>query len=265
MKQIRNIGEYYSIVENYKQKGCLSNDYIQNEAADLIIHDKLFAECYEKNAFLFVMQNYGTRVFYYINDISEQADFSQYHNLDVEVLFRESIPQQEINFLIRLGFEVNIQRDLYCGIKKDLVLHQGFTDYEIKIADNIDDVNNSISLFNTTFDALSGDYLCPKESNELLSKKQILVAKSKDGKLLGAFHFSIKNNVVWGCHLAVFPEARGHSVGAQLLYSLIKETSIDDNTRYMWWVQHQNEAAIRLYQKTGLKYINKSTISLIKL
>ena len=45
MKQVNNISEYQAIVEKYGQKGVRSNDYIQQEAADLILRDALYVDC----------------------------------------------------------------------------------------------------------------------------------------------------------------------------------------------------------------------------
>lgn len=88
MKLLTNISEYNEIVERYRVKGCLSNDYIQQAAANLIVRDALFADCKEKNVFLFVKKDVGMRMYYYINDVTEGADFNHYQDVVVEILFR---------------------------------------------------------------------------------------------------------------------------------------------------------------------------------
>ena len=70
MKQVANISEYQAIVEKYGQKGVRSNDYIQQEAVDLILRDALYVDCYGKNAFFFVKKEIGMRMYYYINDLT---------------------------------------------------------------------------------------------------------------------------------------------------------------------------------------------------
>lgn len=265
MKQIRNIGEYYSIVENYKQKGCLSNDYIQNEAADLIIHDKLFAECYEKNAFLFVMQNYGTRVYYYINDINEHADFNQYHNLDVEILCRNVYPEDEVAFLRVCGFRDNIIRDQYVAQYSNLKSNSSTNpNIVVRLANSIEDVSLACTLFNDTFDRLSGDFLPKYAYQFLLSSKNILVAKSVNNEFLGALHQEKKGTINEIGHIAVDSMYRGLGVGSALLDAFIQLNMTTDTTRYQLWVKRDNIKAVSMYEQKGFKYNQKSAISLIK-
>ena len=40
---------------------------------------------------------------------------------------------------------------------------------------------------------------------------------------------------------------------------------LDDNSRYMLWVQRRNVSAMALYRNKGFAPINKSTLSMIKL
>jgi len=46
--------------------------------------------------------------------------------------------------------------------------------------------------------------------------------------------------------------------------SFIEQNMESEKTRYQLWVQRQNEPAVNMYQSKGFKFINKSTISLIK-
>ena len=61
--------------------------------------------------------------------------------------------------------------------------------------------------------------------------------------------------------------ARGKGVGKALVDAFVERNQNPEKkekTRYQLWVQRQNEAAVKMYQNKGFKYINKSTISLIK-
>ena len=69
--KINSFDEYKRIVERYNRRGRITNDYLQNEAADLIIHDRLFALCGHDNALLLVQKEGFYRVYYYINNIDE--------------------------------------------------------------------------------------------------------------------------------------------------------------------------------------------------
>ena len=121
MRLLTDLSEYNAIVEKYHQKGCFSNDYIQQRAACLIADNLLFAETYAQNAFLFVKRDsVGIRVYYYINDLEEKAVFSGCENLVVEILFRSDLPQAEMDYLIGCGFRTNLVRDLYGGMYREL-------------------------------------------------------------------------------------------------------------------------------------------------
>lgn len=267
MKKVSNIGEYNDLVAKYSRKGCLSNDYMQREVADLIIHDALFVDCFKNNAFFFKKQNYGLRIYYYINNIEEFVDFSLYNDLVIEILFRGEIPQQEIYYLEKCGFKKNIIRDQYVAQYSDLKQNLNFIpNIIIEEANNIADVSKACLLFNTTFDKLSGNCISTQEYTDLLTTKKILVARSIDRQeYLGALHQVKRLCVNEIGHVATYPQFQGQGVGNALIDAFIQRNRELDSTRYQLWVQRQNARAISLYERKGFKYNNKSTISLIKL
>lgn len=269
MKQLTNISEYNEIIERYCQKGCLSNDYIQQEAANLIVHDLLFVECYDQNAFIFVKKDVGMRMYYYINDIKEKADFSSYKDLVVEILFRSDMPKIEVEYLIQCGFHLNLVRDQYAGMYKDLAENVSYLQgIRVEKAQTLLAVKQACKLFNDSFDKLSGDFITESEYKNLLDSGGILIAWNTDkSRFLGALH-QVKEGVVNVIgHVAVMKHARGHGVGKALVDAFVEMNKNPENTertRYQLWVQRHNEAAVRIYQNKGFKYVNKSTISLIK-
>ena len=269
MKQISDFQEYQTITEKYGVKGAHSNDYIQKEAADLIIHDALFADCYEKNAFLFVKKDAGMRVYYYINDLEELADFSEYKDLVVEILFRGELPQEEIDYLVKCGFSVNLVRDQYAAMYKDLCMNvASVSDVIVEEAKSTTAVKTACELFNDSFDKLSGDFVPESEYETLLQSGSILVAwDPTKSQFYGALHQVNEGPVNVIGHVAVMKHARGHGVGKALVDAFVewnKNAEKPEKTRYQLWVQRQNEAAVKMYQNKGFKFLNKSTISLIK-
>ena len=267
MKQILDVAEYGAIVEKYRQKGCKSNDYIQQEAATLVAQGGLFAECETNNAFLYVKKPTGLRLYYYINDLNEKKAFDNVANsLVIEILFRGSLPQEEIDYFVDQGFHVNLVRDQYAGMYKDLsIKSRNDLDFTINVAQTLDEVRSACELFNSSFDALSGDFIPEKCYENLLINRRILIAQDKKNlDFLGALHQTKEGltNVI--AHVAVRPEARGKGVGKTLVESFIEQNMESEKTRYQLWVQRQNEPAVNMYQSKGFKFINKSTISLIK-
>ena len=269
MKQLTNISEYNDIIRRYHRKGVLSNDYIQQSAQDLIWRGSLFADCYENNAFLFVKKDVGMRMYYYINDIEERADFSEYHDLVVEILFRVNLPVDEMHYLGKCGYRLNVIRDQYSGVYEDLADNISFVSgVLVEKAQSLIVVKEACELFNDSFDRLSGDFIAEREYIDLLDSGSILIAWNADGSsILGALHQVKEGSVNLIGHVAVKSEARGHGVGKALLDSFVEWNKNPENpekTRYKLWVQRQNESAIRMYRSKGFKFINKSTVSLIK-
>ena len=131
-------------------------------------------------------------------------------------------------------------------------------------AQNKREVDMACKLFNASFDVLSGDYIPELWYDTLFANGQILIAKDENDHFLGALHQTIDKGVAWISHVAVMPEARGKHVGQALLNAFVENNYTTEKQRYMFWVQQKNEVAVNMYMKKGFKYLNKSTISLIK-
>ena len=222
LNKVNEFARYQIIVDKFKRKACLSNDYIYQEAADLITHDKLYEYCGENNAFLFVAKEGCYRLYYYLNDLAENCNFDVDENLVVEIIFRGNL-----------------------GTPRD-------------------------KLFNNSFDHYSGDYIANEVHESLYTGGAILIAKDLHGIFLGALHQTVERGVAWISHVAVVDNYRGHGVGQALLDTFIEQNANPDpdikpKSRYMLWVQTQNAVAVGMYQKKGFKYMNKSTISMIKI
>lgn len=266
MKQIIDVIEYKNIVEAYRRNGFLSNDYLQKEVCSLISNRLLYVDCYENNAFFYVLRDVGIRIYYYINNLNEPADFSNYSDLVIEILFRRDIPCNELNFFIDKGFKKNLIRDQYSGIYKDMKLDNSIlSQFNVGTADSYAEVQEACELFNSSFDRLSGDFITETRYQELFESGKILVVRDKNKHhLLGALHQDKEGTVNILRHVAVIRQARGLGIGKAVLNAFIESNHTNENTRYMLWVQRQNEAAVNMYKNVGFKFLNKSTISLIK-
>ena len=267
LNKVETYSRYLEIVEKYGSKGCITNDYIQREAESLITDGKLFEMCGERNAFLFVQKETCLRVYYYLNDLNETATFDG-EDFVVEILYRGEAfyPQEVVTYLEKCGFKTNLVRDQYSGMYKDLQIGTFVGNLRIEEAQSIDEVKQACELFNASFDHYSGDFISESEYTSLLEGKNILIARDNAGNsFLGALHHTVENRVAWISHVAVLPEARGHHVGLGLAETFVQRYYVDEKSRYMLWVQHQNTAAVNMYQKMGFKYIGKSTLSMIKL
>ena len=268
MKQpakIETFEQYSQLIEHYNRKGRITNDYMQNEAADLIIHDRLFAVCGEDNVALLVQKDGFQRLYYYINNTDEKLELPQSEYV-AEILFRgENAPKAEVTWLEDLGFKKNLIRDQYFAKYSSLSQPVFIGGLKIEIVTTKDDVLWGIKLFNTSFDKWSGDFIPEAMAPLLIQEQAILMAKDMNGNRLGALHLGKEKGVTWLHHVVVAENARGMGVGLNLVEAYIEQGHVDDNSRYMLWVQRQNAPAVNLYKKKGFAPMNKSTLSMIKL
>lgn len=263
-QKIETYEQYISLVERYRRKGGFSNDYLQNEAADLIIHDRLFSVCGQDNAMLLLQKEGFYRLYYYINNTEELMELPE-SELVTEILFRgENAPKAEVKWLESMGFKKNLIRDQYHANYSLITEPVFLIDAKIELAQTIEEVRWAAQLFNNSFDKWSGDYVSDNMCKLLFAKKHVLVAKDMAGKLLGALHFEIRQGVCWLNHVAVVPEARGKKIGCGLTEAYIEQGHIDDNSRYMLWVQRLNISAVAMYRNKGFAPMNKSSLSMIK-
>lgn len=264
--KIENCSRYQEIVEQYGIRGCMTNDYIQREISDLIIHDLLYEYCGEKNAFLLVKKESFWRVYYYINDLNERLILNG-EEFVTEILFRGNVgePVDQIDYLKSCGFKRNLIRDQYFAKYTSFTSPAFINEIKIDTAKTIEDVKWAIDLFNTSFDKWSGDFIPQAMATLLLQESAILIAKDLNNNCIGALHFEKKAGVTWLNHLVVKKEARGKRVGLGLVEACIEQGHVNDSSRYQLWVQRQNIPAVNLYKNKGFTYMNKSTLSMIKL
>lgn len=266
--KIDNFTRYQEIVDRYGKKGCISNDFIQREAENLILQGSLYEYCGENNAFLLVRKNDFWRMYYYINVVEELLVLDG-EEMVTEILFRGNMgePSDVIDYLERCGFTRNLVRDLFELRYKDLSISRPFIlpeDVLIRKAESIEEAAFCADLFNSVFDRFSGDYVSDEDSLSLLDNKQLYVALL-NGRLVGALHVSQRSaNYFWMDHLAVTPEARQKHIATGLFLKYIEDVVQNDATRYSLWTQRQNTASVSLYTKMGFKYVGKSSLSMIK-
>lgn len=268
MKQpikIETFEQYVQLVGRYNRKGRLTNDYLHNEAVDLILQNRLSALCGENNVLLLVKKEGFKRLYYYINNLEENLSLSNDEYV-TEILFRgDTAPESEVNWLEGLGFKKNLIRDQYFAKYASLTPSILINGLKIELATEISDAEWAINLFNYSFDKWSGDFIPQTMAPLLIQEQAILIARDLNDNKLGALHLETVKGVTWLHHVAVAENARGMGVGLGLVDAYIKQGHVDDNSRYMLWAQRQNTPAVNLYKKKGFCPMNKSTLSMIKL
>ena len=211
-------------------------------------------------------------MYYYLNDLEEIHDFDLNEILVVEIIFRGNLglPKNEMEYLSKCGYSFHLRRDQYCGIYRELQIPTLMAGVTVCRATTIKEVVFACELFNSTFDHYSGDYIAKDVYESLYTGGSVWIAKDLQGNIAGALHQTVERGVAWISHVAVLENYRGRGVGQALLDTFVEQNANPDlmvkpKSRYMLWVQAQNAAAVAMYQKKGFKYLNKSTVSMLKL
>ena len=264
---ITSFAEYSDLISGYKTDRSLSNNYMMREEVErhIAASDMSFSAT-DHNLFLFVRKPKCMRMYYYLNDFDEL--YVPDENVVIEILFRgnQCFPTVENDYFRHCGYQENLIRDLYAGTFSDMnISMSGRRDLNIGFANNIGQIELASEMFNSVFDPYSGDYISANEYETLLGGKHMMVAYDSDGNFTGALHQTRKGTAVWISHIAVAERFRGRQIGQALLDTWIAVNHNDGYDRYMLWVQRQNAAAVSMYRKTGFRYLNKSTISLLYL
>lgn len=266
---IQSVDKFEEIVNKYSRKGGYTNNYLLPEECGELIKRKHLFVCYGiNNVFLFVQKDKCQRIYYYLNDLEEIISLDNNEDYVVEILFRGELryPQKEVEYLQKCGLRVHLVRDQYEAKYADLQPSLSVLIPEeviIRYAQNNVEAKYAIDLFNSLFDPYSGDFIPENGIESMINKRELLLALHEN-KPCGALHIE-RNRVCWIAHLAVGQAARGKHIASALVKRYVEMNYVDDKTRYAVWVQHQNEPAVNLYKKSGFKYINKSTLSMLKL
>lgn len=263
IQKITDIQSYSNLIDRFLLKGTASNNYLlPAEVSRLIYEGKIYSWHDDLNCLFFVEKKGGVvRLYYLLNDLSDKISFNLKLPVVTEILFRGNLgePKEEISYLQKNGFLINLRRDQYSASIPDGITR------EPVFAKSSKDTLKVIELFNSTFDVYSGDYIDPGQSETIFENKSLLCSYSENNELQGALEISISGRNTWISHLAVFEKWRGHGVAKKLMEMFFTYARIHSCKRLMLWVQHQNSTALSLYTKYGFKYTNKSTLSLIKL
>lgn len=257
---------YCSVVKEYGKKGCFTNDYLFSEARYLAEKGLLSALVGKENAFIFVDKGLYKRAYCYINDYEEIMTFDN-GTVTTELLYRSNTdePRRVIDYLQECGMTRHILRDQYSATSRSSVLKVAYVSDYVREANDIEEIKWACNLFNNTFDTYTGDYITKDEYSRLLERKDIILAFDPDrNEPLGALHRTLSGCTVWLSHIAVLPEARGKGIGKNLVDSFILRNLLNDRTRFMLWVQHNNTSALNLYTSAGFLPTDKSSLSMIK-
>ncbi|MBD5310874.1 MAG: GNAT family N-acetyltransferase [Bacteroides sp.] len=262
-QKLNDLKKYTALIDKYSAKGAITNNYMLPTEVTELLADGKISECHDDNNCYLLVEKPGNvlRLYFILNDLSTVPMLECDKPIVSEILFRGSVgePKNEIKFLEKAGFFINLRRDQYSAVFQ-LSGNEVISEYPHSVRD----AEEAINLFNSTFDIYSGDFIPPEAAEEFLNQRSLLCAYDDNGCLVGSLHINIIGKNAWISHLVVKDRFRGQGVANKLMNMFIYEAKSHNVRRLMLWVQHRNEKAILLYKKYGFSYTNKSTISLIK-
>ena len=264
---VNNINFLEKIIEEYSFKDTLTNNYILFQDLKNYIEKKnLFYKEDNSNLYLFIKKQGFYRLYYLINNIETQNDFSEL-KIVLEIIYRgnKNLPIEHINFWKKNGFRSHITRDCYF-LRPDSILPfkkiqlKGVT---IDFAKNKEDILFAKKLIDENLDFYTGDRLTFEEIKNF-SDRGLLFCAYKNDLICGMLQAEFKNNIYWLGHIVVHKDFRGLGLANLLVNHYLIEGLRLKVRQFQLWVINDNLAAINLYKKRGFKYLNKSTYSLLK-
>ena len=270
MQLISNNQELEDIFDISSASFKWSNNYMLLE--ELKIHikaEKLFLVQKSSDSLVILVQR-GTffRLYYQTNKLKDIQSIEVNQAVVQEIIYRgpNFYPQEEVDAWKQRGFEVHMARDNYFLNSKGLV-SSDLKDSEdfsgIKPIENEVDIQKADEMIRTYLDPYTGDILS-MEKLSAFSANEDLLGIYVENELAGVVQGEFKNKLYWLGHMVVDEAYRGQRLSTKLLKAyLLKGLSLNCR-QFQLWVLQDNEPALGLYKKHGFKYLNRSTISLLK-
>ncbi|MDC0298110.1 GNAT family N-acetyltransferase [Akkermansiaceae bacterium] len=231
--------------------------------------EKLFLLQKSKDSLvLLVRRDSFYRLYYQTNLLEDVQSFAVDQAVVQELIYRgpKFYPQEEVQVWKEVGFQIHMGRDNYFlnskgMISSDLKASEDLSG--IKPIVNEAELHKADAMIRTNLDLYTGDILSSQELRAF-SVNGDLFGIYVENELAGVVRGDYKNRVYWLGHMVVDKAYRGQRLSSKLLKAyLLKGLSLNCR-QFQLWVLQNNEPALALYKKYGFKYLNKSTISLLK-
>jgi ribosomal protein S18 acetylase RimI-like enzyme len=271
MERIDSLPRLDELFKQFFRKETLTNNYILvQDYEQYIEEERLWFASEGDNTFFFLKKDGFFRLYYFLNDEDNLYTVPISIPVVLEILFRgnKRYPEREVGFWKNTGFEKHLRRDCYFLKASDAVelVEQdisvpGFT---IKKATSSQECKYAKQLIDANLDVYTGDILSMKEIKDFASEGNIYIAYQNDSPC-GILQSKLKNKVFWLDHIVVDESYRGLGISKVLIDYYLQEGVIKDCAKFQLWVISDNLPAVNLYKKYQFRYLNKSTISMLKL
>ncbi len=264
---VNNINFLEKIIVEHTFTETLSNNYILSQEFNKYIREeKIFYFKENSNLYLFIKKRGFYRLYYLINNIFAQHDFS---NLQIvlEIVYRgkKNFPLEDIKFWKKNGFKNHLTRDCYFLKTTSSISNNNKVEgVKIELPKNKEEMLFIKKLIDENLDLYTGDRLSLQEIENFAARELIFCAYKND-ILCGMLQADLRNKIFWLGHIVVHQDFRGIGL-ANLLVDYYFQQGIKLQVRqFQLWVIDGNIPAVNLYKNRGFTYLNKSIHSLLKI
>lgn len=268
MNKCVDFAELQRVLKPFEESSAYTNQYmLPDELQEHISKGNLH---YLKDGnYLLLLVDRGKffRAYYYLKSLEYTFPINLDKPVVQELLYRGSrkFPQDEVQFWNKCGFENYIGRDCYFLKPTDepqsLFKEESYVtvDYLSKEGYLLDARNMIIDYLDT----YTGDMLSYDDLRNYAMRSELYGVFIHD-KLAGILQAELKNKVFWLGHMVVKSEFRGLGLSKVLLKKYLQDGMQRNCRQFQLWVINDNKPAVALYKNHGFKYLNKSTLSLLK-
>lgn len=271
MQQINSLFRLDELFKQFFLKQTLTNNYILvQDYKQYIEEERLWFASEGGNAYFFLKKDGFFRLYYFLNEEGKSYSVPISLPIVLEILFRgnRKYPEQQVSFWESSSFKKHLRRDCYflkASDALDLVEQDmsvpGFT---VKKATSVQECHYAKRLIDAHLDTYTGDILSMGEIEHFASSGNIYIAYQNDSPC-GILQSNLKNKVFWLDHIVVDESYRGMGISKVLIDYYLQQGIIKECSKFQLWVISDNLPAVNLYKKYQFRYLNKSTISMLKL
>lgn len=271
LEPIHSLSRLDELFKQFFQKQTLTNNYILiQDYEQYIREERLWFASDADNAYFFLKKDGFFRLYYFLNQESNIYELPLSIPVVLEILFRgdKRYPEREVEFWQKSTFKKHLRRDCYLLKASDAVdmVEQGISvpGFTVKKANSVEECKYAKRLIDANLDRYTGDILSLEEIEHFASGGYIYIAYQNESPC-GILQSNLKNKVFWLDHIVVDEAYRGMGISKVLIDYYLQEGVIKDCAKFQLWVISDNLPAVNLYKKYQFRYLNKSTISMLKL
>ena len=267
LKIIKSLDKLETIIEEHSSKDSLTNNYILSHDFKHYIEKKnIYYWNENSNLYLFVKKEGFYRLYYIINNIDVQNDFSEI-KIVLEIIYRgkNRIPLEHIKYWKKNSFKSHLTRDCYfLNASSILPNYNKVEGVTIEHPKNKEDILLAKKLIDENLDRYTGDRLSLQEIENFVVRGLVFCAYIND-LMCGMLQVDLRNNIYWLGHIVVQKDYRGMGLANLLVDNYLNEGLKLQVRQFQLWVIDKNMPAVNLYKKKGFTYLNKSTHSMLSI